>query len=237
MAARVLVVEDDRTMAEVLIAYLGRAGYQVDWSADGAEAVQVWQRIVPDVVILDIMLPGLSGLEVLRRRRHAGDHAAVIMLSARGEEEDRLVGLETGADDYVVKPFSPRELVLRVEALLRRGERLAGSQLLSQQIRVGAVHIDCAARSVRNQDRELSLTTREFDLLAFLAGHPGQTFSKEELLRRVWGWDFGDTSTVTVHVRRLREKLERDPSDPEIVLTVGRAGYRIAREDELGESR
>ncbi len=220
-------------MAEVLIAYLKAAGYQVDWTSDGAEALHLWQRISPHVVILDIMLPGLSGLEVLRRRRRTGDHAAVIMLSARAEEEDRLVGLETGADDYVVKPFSPREVVLRVEALLRRTERLAGSQLLNQIISVGDVRIDFAARSARNVSGDLSLTTREFDLLAFLAGHAGQTFSKEELLRRVWGWDFGDTSTVTVHVRRLREKLELDPSDPKLVLTVGRAGYRMAREDEL----
>lgn len=238
MAARVLVVEDDRTMAEVLLAYLSKAGYQVEWSRDGTAALQTWQRSSPDVVLLDIMLPGLSGLELLRRRRHAGDHTAVIMLSARGEEEDRLVGLETGADDYVVKPFSPREVVLRVEALLRRTERLAGAQLLNQLIRIGDVQIDFAARSAHlrespeRQRRELSLTTREFDLLAFLAGHPGQTFSKLELLRRVWGWDFGDTSTVTVHVRRLREKIENDPSDPKIVITVGRAGYRMAREDE-----
>jgi len=236
----VLVVEDDPTMAEVLLAYLTKAGYVVDWSKDGVEAVHVWQRTSPDVVILDIMLPGLSGLEVLRRRRHSGDSAAVIMLSARGEEEDRLVGLETGADDYVVKPFSPREVVLRVTALLRRTERLAGIAVLSQVIDIGELRIDFAARTAHltrserlsEPDRELKLTTREFDLLAFLTAHPGQTFSKEQLLRRVWGWDFGDTSTVTVHVRRLREKLERDPSDPQIVLTVGRAGYRLAREDE-----
>jgi DNA-binding response OmpR family regulator len=201
--------------------------------------VHLWQRSSPDVVILDIMLPGLSGLEVLRRRRQSGDAAAVIVLSARGEEEDRLVGLETGADDYVVKPFSPREVVLRVAALLRRTERLAGLTLLNQVIRVGDLRIDFAARTAhlwhegQEWDRELHLTTREFDLLAFLSAHPGQTFTKEQLLRRVWGWDFGDTSTVTVHVRRLREKLERDPSDPQIVLTVGRAGYRMAREDEL----
>ena len=134
MAARVLVVEDDVTMAEVLRAYLTRAGYQVECSGDGSEAAQLWQRISPDVVILDIMLPGLSGLEVLRRRRRSGDHACVIVLSARGEEEDRLVGLETGADDYVVKPFSPREVVLRVEALLRRTERLAGMPLLNSTV-------------------------------------------------------------------------------------------------------
>jgi len=233
MAARVLVVEDDVTMAEVLKAYLTRAGYQVDWSGDGSEAVQLWQRSSPDVVILDIMLPGLSGLEVLRRRRRSGDEAFVIVLSARGEEEDRLVGLETGADDYVVKPFSPREVVLRVEALLRRTERLAGTPLLNSTVTLGPVTIDSAAREASRSGRPLALTMREFDLLAFLASHAGQTFSKDQLLRRVWGWDFGDTSTVTVHVRRLREKLERDPSDPTLLLTVGRFGYRMVREDEL----
>jgi DNA-binding response OmpR family regulator len=235
MGARVLVVEDERTMAEVLIAYLGRAGYQVEWCADGIEAAHAWQRLSPDVVILDIMLPGLSGLELLRRRRKAGDHAAVIVLSARGEEEDRLVGLETGADDYVTKPFSPREVVLRVEALLRRAERLAGASLLNSRVDIGPVAIDTAAREARLDGRLLPLTMREFDLLIFLAGHAGQTFSKDELMRRVWGWDFGDTSTVTVHVRRLREKLEKDPSDPRLVLTVGRAGYRMVRADELAE--
>ena len=220
-------------MAEVLIAYLGRAGYQAQWTADGGQALTVWQRTAPDVVILDIMLPSLSGLEVLRRRRQHGDDTAVIMLSARGEEEDRLVGLEMGADDYVVKPFSPREVVLRVEALLRRSERLAGSSLVNQVITIGPVRVDLAGHVARVDDRALILTTREFDLLAFLAAHPGQTYSKEELMRRVWGWEFGDTSTVTVHVRRLREKVERDPSDPRLVLTVGRAGYRMARDDEL----
>jgi DNA-binding response OmpR family regulator len=220
-------------MAEVLIAYLDRAGYQAQWTADGAQALTVWQRTAPDVVILDIMLPSLSGLEVLRRRRQHGDDTAVIMLSARGEEEDRLVGLEMGADDYVVKPFSPREVVLRVEALLRRSERLAGSSLVNQVITIGPVRVDLASHVARVDDRALILTTREFDLLAFLAAHPGQTYSKEELMRRVWGWEFGDTSTVTVHVRRLREKVERDPSDPRLVLTVGRAGYRMARDDEL----
>jgi DNA-binding response OmpR family regulator len=233
MTARVLVVEDDVTMAEVLRAYLTRAGYQVECSGDGGEAAQLWQRISPDVVILDIMLPGLSGLEVLRRRRRAGDHACVIVLSARGEEEDRLVGLETGADDYVVKPLSPREVVLRVEALLRRTERIAGTQLLNSTLTLGSLVIDTAAREARLDQKPLTLTLREFDLLTFLVSHVGQTFSKEELLRRVWGWDFGDTSTVTVHVRRLREKLERDPSDPLMVLTVGRSGYRMARADEV----
>ena len=232
MSARVLVIEDDATMAEVLGDYVAKAGYEVRTSRDGSEALLVWERFSPDVVILDVMLPVLSGLEVLRRRRRVGDHAAVIMLSARGEEEDRLVGLETGADDYVVKPFSPREVVLRIEALLRRGERLSGARLLSEELRVGPLVVDLARRLASDAGRGLSLTSREFDLLAFLAAHPGRTFSKEDLLRRVWGWDFGDTSTVTVHVRRLREKVEHDPSDPRLVLTVGRAGYRLAAEDE-----
>lgn len=233
MAARILVVEDDRLTAEVLLAYLTRAGYQAEWCGNGSDAAQRWPQYAPEVVILDLMLPGLSGLELLRRRRRVGDHAAVIILSARGEEDDRLIGLETGADDYVVKPYSPREVVLRVEALLRRTERLAGAQLLNRRLVIGELTVDAAARKVTVADRELALTTREFDLLAFLAGHPGETFSKDELLRRVWGWDFGDTSTVTVHVRRLREKLERDPSDPKLVLTVGRSGYRMATADEL----
>jgi len=155
------------------------------------------------------------------------------MLSARGEEEDRLVGLETGADDYVVKPFSPREVVLPVEALLRRTERLAGMPLAQFHRDPGTGNHRFSGPRGSRSGRPLALTMREFDLLAFLAGHAGQTFSKEELLRRVWGWEFGDTSTVTVHVRRVREKLERDPSDPTLVLTVGRFGYRMAREDEI----
>jgi DNA-binding response OmpR family regulator len=179
------------------------------------------------VVILDLMLPGLSGLELLRRRRELADRAAVIILSARGEEEDRLVGLETGADDYVVKPFSPREVVLRVEALLRRAERLAGAQLVNRRFSVAGLSVDVNSRVALQDGRPLALTTREFDLLAFLLAHPGQTFSKAELMRRVWGWEFGDTSTVTVHVRRLREKVEHDPSDPTIVVTVGRSGYQL----------
>jgi DNA-binding response OmpR family regulator len=233
MSARVLVVEDDETMASVLSAYLTQAGYEAVCASDGTEALTAWSRVKPDVVILDIMLPTISGLEVLRRRRALSDEAAVIMLSARGEEEDRLVGFETGADDYVVKPFSPREVVLRVEALLRRAERLSGNRLLNESLCIGDLTIDLAAHVAKRGSSQLSLTSREFDLLAFLAANPGQTFSKADLLRRVWGWDFGDTSTVTVHVRRLREKVEDDPSDPRIVITVGRSGYRMAREAEL----
>jgi DNA-binding response OmpR family regulator len=233
VGAQVLIVEDDRILADVLTSYLTKAGHQVALAADGSEAVTTWQRTVPDVVLLDVMLPTLSGLEVLRRRRAAGDHAAVIIISARGEETDRLVGLEIGADDYVVKPLSPREIVLRVQALLRRAEQLTGNRLRERSLRLGDAEIDLAARTATRRGEPLGLTSREFDLLAFLAGHPGETFSKATLLNRVWGWDFGDNSTVTVHVRRLRQKLEDDPSDPRLVLTVGREGYRAAREDEL----
>jgi len=231
---KILVIEDEHSLVEVLSCNLEREGFEVLVASDGQEGLRQAQLKFPDLVVLDLMLPGMSGLELLRRRRGLADEAAVIILSARGEEEDRLVGLETGADDYVVKPFSPREMVLRVEALLRRTERLAGTQLVNRQIEVGEISIDLGGKSARCGDRRLSLTAREFDLLAFLASHPGQTFSKVELLRRVWGWEFGDTSTVTVHVRRLREKLEADPSDPKIVLTVGRAGYQLADESRAG---
>lgn len=220
-------------LADVLESYLTRAGHQVTVVHDGSQALNAWRRILPDVVLLDVMLPALSGLAVLRRRREAGDRAAVIIISARGEEPDRLVGLEVGADDYVVKPLSPREIVLRTEALLRRAEQLTGTRVRQRSLRLDDVEIDLAARTASRGGVPLQLTSREFDLLVFLAGHPGETFSKASLLSQVWGWDFGDNSTVTVHIRRLRQKIEVDPSDPRLVLTVGRQGYRAVREDEL----
>lgn len=227
MVAKVLVVEDDSTVSGVLSAYLRKAGFDPRVEADGPGALQEWTQWGPDVVILDVMLPGLSGLEVLQRRRLDDDVAAVIILSARGDEEDRLLGLEVGADDYMVKPFSPREAVLRVQALLRRGERLGSTSMLPRTAASGSLRIDLGARTAVLADQRLTLTHREFDLLGFLMTHPGEAFTKEQLMRRVWGWDFGDTSTVTVHVRRLREKIEDDPSDPRLVLTVRGAGYRF----------
>ncbi len=232
MTARVLVVEDDATVSTVLAAYLRREGFDVTVAADGREAEQRWQRDRPDLVVLDVMLPYLSGLEVLRRRRSAADAAAVIVVSARGEEEDRVVGLEFGADDYLVKPVSPRELVLRVHAVLRRLDQGSAS-LRPRRVVRGPLTVDTAARTAHLDGELLSLTHREFDLLAFLATHDGEAFTKAELLRRVWGWDFGDTSTVTVHVRRLREKIEQDPSAPRLVVTVPRTGYRFATADEV----
>ncbi len=233
MAARVLVVEDDATMAEVLRAYLTGPDIRSSGPATAVRLCNSGSESVPTWSSWTSCCPVCRDWRCSAAGGAAGIMRAVLVLSARGEEEDRLVGLETGADDYVVKPFSPREVVLRVEALLRRTERLAGTQLVNSTVTLGPVSIDSAAREARRSGRPLALTMREFDLLAFLAGHPGETFSKDQLLRRVWGWDFGDTSTVTVHVRRLREKLERDPSDPKLVLTVGRFGYRMAREDEL----
>lgn len=229
-----LVVEDDPTVSSVLSAYLLKAGFESLLAADGVTALQAWRERRPDVVILDVMLPLMSGLEVLRRRRAEDDHAAVIVLSARGEEDDRLLGLELGADDYMVKPFSPREALGRVEALLRRGERLGATALLPRVAQRLGVRVDTGTRTATVDGEAVELTTREFDLLAYLIAHPGLTFTKEQLMRRVWGWDFGDTSTVTVHVRRVREKIEDDPSDPVRIVTVRGAGYRYG--DEPGET-
>jgi len=227
MVARVLVVEDDTTVSSVLSAYLRRAGFDPRIAADGATALQEWTQWKPDVVLLDVMLPGMTGLEVLQRRRSDDDGAAVIILSARGDEEDRLLGLEVGADDYVVKPVSPREAVLRVQALLRRTERLGATSMLPRTVAAGDLLVDLHARTAHLRGEALTLTHREFDLLAYLMTHRDEAFTKEALMRRVWGWDFGDTSTVTVHVRRLREKIELDPSDPQLVLTVRGTGYRF----------
>jgi DNA-binding response OmpR family regulator len=230
VAARVLVVEDDRTVSGVVEAYLTKAGLEPRVIADGSAALDVWQQWKPDLVVLDVMLPGLSGLDVLRRMRAAADPTPVVVLSARGDEEDRIVGLEVGADDYLVKPFSPRELVLRIQGLLRRDEQVGLRNLLPRKVVHGPLTVDTAARTVSLDGAPVGLAPREFDLLAFLATHPGEAFGRRDLLRRVWGWDFGDDSTVMVHVRRLREKVETDPSDPRLILTVRGLGYRFADE-------
>jgi DNA-binding response OmpR family regulator len=227
VAATVMVAEDDPTVSGVLLAYLRKAGFDAFVCEDGPGALAEWSRRKPDVVILDIMLPGMSGLDVLRRRRADDDTAAVMILSALGDEDDRLLGLDLGADDYMVKPFSPREAVGRVQSLLRRAERLGSAPLVPRRFSAGRVTLDVGARRVTVDGVETALTPREFDLLGYLIAHPGEAFTKEQLMRRVWGWDFGDTSTVTVHVRRLREKVEVDPSDPQLVVTARGAGYRF----------
>jgi DNA-binding response OmpR family regulator len=220
----VLVVDDDPTVAEVVLAYLDRAGIESQYAADGVQALALAAETTPDLVVLDLMLPGLDGLEVCRRLRIRWPDLPVVMLTARGEESDRVLGLEVGADDYVTKPFSPRELVLRVQSVLRRA-----SPTVARAVDVvvdGDLSVDLAGHRATLADSPLVLTSREFDLLAFLVQHPGEAFTREELMRRVWGWDFGDRSTVTVHVRRLREKVERDPSGPVRLTTVWGVGYR-----------
>lgn len=225
---RVLVVDDDPTVAEVVTGYLVRAGFSVEHAADGAAALACAGRAWPDLVILDLMLPGLDGLEVCRRLRATGP-VPVVMLTARGDEEDRIAGLELGADDYVTKPFSPRELVLRVESVLRRsrgrGVVVTASPRLA--LRGGGLALDPDTRRASKNGLELALTLREFDLLAHFLRHPGRAHSREDLMREVWGWDFGDLSTVTVHVRRLRAKIEDDPAQPRFIQTVWGVGYRF----------
>ncbi len=225
--ARVLVVEDDPTVAEVVSSYLRRAGFEVDCAADGHAALAAATPELPDLVVLDLMLPGIDGLEVCRRLRRRGP-IPVIMLTALGEENERVVGLEVGADDYVSKPFSPRELVLRVGSVLRRTRGASVRGLQEQRtLRGGGVELDVAAHRASKNGEELSLTSREFDLLAFLLAHPGEALTRSELMQRVWGWSFGDQSTVTVHVRRLREKIEDNPTAPRLIRTVWGTGYRL----------
>jgi len=219
---RVLVVDDDPTVAEVVSGYLDRAGYAVDRAADGPDALARAAAHRPDLVVLDLMLPGMDGLEVCRRMRGQGP-VPVIMLTARGDEDDRILGLEVGADDYVTKPFSPRELVLRVESVLRRVRPAQPAGIL----RAAGLSIDPSARRAVKNGTELALTVREFDLLAFLLRHPGRVYGREDLMREVWGWEFGDLSTVTVHVRRLRGKVEDDPARPRLIQTVWGVGYRF----------
>ena len=224
---RVLVVDDDPTVAEVVSEYLHSAGFVVDRVADGFAAIEAEARISPDLIVLDRMLPGIDGIEACRRIRLTSS-TPIILLTALGSEEERIRGFEAGADDYLTKPFSPRELVLRVQSVLRRSlADYAPEPALDR----GPFHIDPAARVAKMSGRLLALTVREFDLLSFLVKHPNQAFSREELLTAVWGWTYGDLSTVTVHVRRLREKIEPDPTKPTLLTTVWGVGYRL----DIGE--
>ena len=226
----VLVVDDEPTIVEVVARYLARAGFATREAFDGPGALEAVRRERPDLVVLDVMLPGFDGIEAMRRLHELpGEPVPVILLTARAEESDRLIGLRRGADDYVVKPFSPAELVARVEAVLRRAARGGaddGGDL--EPIVHGPLRIDQAARSVTLDGEELALTQREYELLRFLAARPGRVFSRDQLMEEVWGYDFyTDTSTVTVHVRRLRAKLEPDPAHPRFIETVWGVGYRF----------
>ena len=223
----ILVVDDEPTIGEVVSRYLERAGYSTRLAIDGHAAMAAVEQCAPDLIVLDLMLPGIDGLEVMRRvRERARDHTAIILLTARGEESDRVVGLRLGADDYVVKPFSPAELVARVDAVLRR---LATSPGVQAPMRFGDLVIDTTARRVTLAGAEISLTQREFELLEFLARHPGQAFTRNQLMDLVWRYSFyTDTSTVTVHIRRLRTKIEPDPALPRHIETVWGVGYRFS---------
>ena len=222
----ILVVDDEPTITEVLCRYLERAGYRTRVADDGHAAIAAVRQQAPDLIVLDLMLPGIDGLEVMRRvREHDRDHTAIILLTARGEESDRVVGLRLGADDYVVKPFSPAELVARVDAVLRRLDTTPG---IEAPLQFGALVIDTTARRVTLGGDEVALTAREFELLLFLGRHPGQAFTRNQLMDLVWRYSFyTDTSTVTVHMRRLRSKIEHNPSEPERLQTVWGVGYRF----------
>ena len=221
--ARVLVVDDDPTVREVVVSYLRAAKHDVTEAADGEAALVAVRDTFPDLIVLDLMLPGIDGLEVCRRLRTSSD-LLIIMLTALGTETDRVVGLELGADDYLTKPFSPRELVLRVESVLRRAGE--GDKPVAGPLVDGDLVVDSDRHEVLLAGVPLALTGREFDLLRFLMANPGTAYSRDELLRDVWGWSFGDQSTVTVHVRRLREKVEQDPTRPVRLVTVWGVGYR-----------
>jgi DNA-binding response OmpR family regulator len=224
---RILVVDDDATVSEVVTRYLEREGFVVEVAYDGAVALERALADPPELVVLDLMIPSLDGFEVCRRLRDAAP-VPVIMLTARGEEADRIVGLELGADDYVSKPFSPRELTARVKAVLRRAAGPVGPDAGEPAVlRAGGLEVDTVAHEARRDGELVALTSREFDLLVHLMRNPRRAFRREQLLDQVWGFTHGDTSTVTVHVRRLREKVEADPADPRHVCTVWGVGYRF----------
>jgi DNA-binding response OmpR family regulator len=224
----VLVVEDEPIVRDVLVRYLRHAGYEVGTAADGEAALAAVRNHVPDLVLLDLMLPRLDGLAVFRRIRDSGGRPAVIMLTARGTETDRVVGLEMGADDYVAKPFSPREVVARVRAVLRRGAATDSSDAMPSRLSFGRLRIDTRAREVSVEGKRMELTPKEFDLLAFVAQNPRVAFSRIRLLEEIWDVASDcDPSTITVHIRRLREKIEADPSNPRHLRTVWGVGYRF----------
>ena len=222
----VLVVDDEPTIAEVVSRYLERAGYATEVASDGAVAVEAATVSSPDLVVLDAKLPRLDGLEVMRRIRAAdSSRPAVIMVSGKATESDRILGLRLGADDYVAKPFSPAELVARVDAVMRRMDHAPRSQ---EPLVAGDLELDPTARRLHVRGVEVRLTQREFDLLLFLARHPGQVFTRDDLMRAIWRYSFyTDNSTVTVHIRRLRAKIEEDPADPRHIKTAWGVGYRF----------
>jgi len=225
MSDRILVVEDEAIVAEVVERFLRREGYETMVVGDGRQALNALGNFIPDLIVLDVMLPEVDGLEVCRQVRSRGE-TPIIMLTARGEETDKVLGLGLGADDYVTKPFSPRELAARVQAVLRRAKSQPGAD--AEMMRFGSLRINARTRVVDADGVDLRLTAREFDLLLYLARNGGQVFSRDQLLDAVWDYDFaGDPGTVTVHMRRLREKIEEDPARPRYLKTVWGVGYKF----------
>ena len=232
-----LLIEDDATVREATATFLRHAGYAVTTVADGALGVDVVARESIDLVLLDLMLPGLGGLDVCRRLRDLRPGLPVIMVTARGQEHERVQGLSAGADDYVTKPFSARELELRIRGVLRRSLGAGPGVLAATELVDGGLRLDVVGRRVYDGASEIYCTAREFDLLLFLLRNPGAVFSRDDLMRQVWGWEVGDATTVTVHVRRVREKIEADPSRPVRLVTVFGRGYRWDRADSAGVDR
>lgn len=226
MTTRVLVVDDEPVVTEVIDRYLRREGFEVSIASDGAQALDVAHGWAPDLIVLDLMLPKVDGLEVCRQLRQESQ-VPIIILTARGEETDRVVGLELGADDYIVKPFSPRELVARVKTVLRRVST-ASNQSPGGTLRFDTLTLNPQTRKVTLRNAEVHLTAKEFDLLLFLASHPGQVFTREQLMDQVWDYTYAaDSSTVTVHIRRLREKVEMDTVKPRYIKTIWGVGYKF----------
>ena len=220
----ILIVDDEPNILQTVRAYLEREGYTVHTAADGVSALEAFRAHGPDLIVLDIMLPGLDGLEVLRQVRQTSD-VYVLLLTARADETDKIIGLTVGADDYLTKPFSPRELVARIKAILRRGR---GAVSPDRTLAFGSLRIDPDSRQVWKAGQPVELTTTEFDLLHALARHPGRVLSREQLIEQVWGYDYyGDERVVDVHIGRLRKKLDDDAGKPETIVTVRGIGYRL----------
>lgn len=225
--ATILVVDDEEPIQELLSFNLEKEGYQVRLASDGLEALTLIEKDAPDLVVLDLMLPGIDGLEVCRRLRMQTrfQELPIIMLTAKGEEIDKVLGLELGADDYITKPFSPRELLARIKARLRRIRAVSDG---TEEIQRGDLRIHLSRFQVFVRNEEIELTHKEFELLRALVFHPGRVYSRDELLEQIWGYDFiGDTRTVDVHIRHLRQKIEKDPSNPDMIETLRGVGYRF----------
>jgi two-component system, OmpR family, response regulator VicR len=236
MSATILVADDEVNITDVCRRYLEREGYAVWTADDGNQALMLWQQHRPDLIVLDLMMPGRTGWQVCEEIRSV-DEVPILMLTARGDEPDRLLGLTMGADDYLTKPFSPRELVLRVKNILRRSQavttQLKAAAPADRTLSFTGISIHPDERRVCLNGRDIELTAKEFDLLFLLANHPNQVFSRNQLLQKIWDTDFdGDTTTVTVHIRRLREKIENQPSDPKLVKTVWGIGYKFEERSE-----